>query len=121
MTEEKSEIRMTEIRTSKPLHGSGLRPFMRACSAFTLMEMLLALAISAIVVAGIGGVFYSAVRLRETTAAALDEAAPVQHALAFIRRDLRGALPPSGYLAGDFKSGTASGGLGQSAGVGLQV
>ena len=89
-------------------------------SAFTLIEMLLALAISAIVVAGIGGVFYSAVRLRETTAAALDEAAPLQHALAFIRRDLRGALPPSGYLAGDFKSGTVSGGLGQSAGIGLQ-
>src|SRR5207245_9236232 len=55
-------------------------------SAFTLMEMLLALAISAIVIAGIGGVFYSAVRLPERTAAALEEAARLRHALAFIRR-----------------------------------
>src|SRR5689334_22550428 len=86
-------------------------------SAFTLMEMLLALAVSAIVVAGIGGVFYSAVRLRERTAAALDEAAPLQHALALIRRDLRGALPPGGYLAGGFRNGTLSGSMSQGSGL----
>src|SRR5437879_6245089 len=68
--------------------------------AFTLMEMLLALAVSAIVVAAIGGVFYSALRLRERTAAAVDQAAPLRQALAVIRRDLQGVLPPSGLLAG---------------------
>ena len=86
--------------------------------AFTLMEMLLALAISAIVVAAIGGVFYSALRLRDRTAAALDEMAPLHQVLILLRRDLQGAQPPSGYLAGDFKNGAISGDLGQ--GVGLQ-
>jgi type II secretion system protein J len=90
----------------------------RQASGFTLMEMLLALAVSAIVLAGIGGVFYSAVRLRERTAALVDEAAPLQQALAFVRRDLRGVVPPGGVLQGDFKSGTLSSGVVQ--GYGLQ-
>jgi len=81
------------------------------------MEMLLALAVSAIVVAAIGGVFYSALRLRERTAAAVDQAAPLRQALAVIRRDLQGVLPPSGLLAGDFKTGASSGGAAQGAGL----
>ncbi len=75
-------------------------------SGFTLIEMLLALAVSAIVLAGIGGVFFSAMRLRERTTALVDGAAPLQQALGFIRRDLKGALPPSGVLAADFRSGS---------------
>src|SRR6266699_6941856 len=84
--------------------------------AFTLMEVMLALAVSAIVLAGIGGVFYSALRLRERTVAMLDEAMPIHQALAVLRRDLRGALPPAGIsaLAGDFKIATLGGGLVQS-------
>ena len=86
--------------------------------AFTLMEITLALAISAIVLAGIGGVFYSAVRLRERTMAMLDESVPLQQAFNFIRHDLQGALPPGGApqggipLAGDFKLQALGSGLG---------
>jgi type II secretion system protein J len=89
-----------------------------ARSAFTLMEVMLALAISAIVLAGIGGVFYSAVRLRERTQAMLDESTPLQQAFNFIRHDLQGALPPGGApgggipLAGDFKLQALGSGLG---------
>jgi general secretion pathway protein J len=82
------------------------------------MEMLLALAVSAIVLAGIGGVFYSAMRLRERTAALVDASAPLHQALSFLRRDLQGVMPPGGVLAGDFKSGAISSGLIQ--GYGLQ-
>jgi prepilin-type N-terminal cleavage/methylation domain-containing protein len=77
--------------------------------AFTLMEIMLALAVSAIVLVGIGGVFYSAVRLRERTMAMIDESVPLQQAFNFIRHDLQGALPPGGApqggipLSGDFK------------------
>ena len=73
--------------------------------AFTLIEIMLAMAVSAIVLAGIGGVFYSALRLRERTAASIDEAMPLQQALSVLRRDLKGALPPggTGALAGDFR------------------
>jgi type II secretory pathway component PulJ len=78
---------------------------------------MLALAISAVVHAGIGGVFYSAVRLRERTQAMLDESVPLQQAFNFIRHDLQGALPPGGGnlpLAGDFKLAPLGSGLGQN-------
>jgi len=80
------------------------------------MEVMLAMAVSAIVLAGIGGVFYSALRLRERTVAMLDEALPVHQALTVLRLDLRGALPPAGIfaLAGDFKITPLGGGLVQS-------
>ncbi len=84
---------------------------------FTLMEMLLALAISAIVLAGIGGVFFSAMRLRERTLAALDQDVPLQQALQSLRRDLQGVLPPGGLMAWDFKCGAVNGSLGQSFGL----
>src|SRR5262249_20007037 len=83
---------------------------------FTLMEMLLALAVSAIVLAAIGGVFYSAIRLRERTIALLDEAAPLRQALAFLRRDLQGCLPPGRVMAGGFKSGAVNNGVGGTGG-----
>lgn len=86
-----------------------------ATAAFTLMEMLLALGTSAIVLAGIGGVFFSAMRLRERTLAVVDEAVPLHHALTVLRRDLQCARPPGGGLAGDFICGPAgSAGLGSS-------
>ncbi len=88
-------------------------------SAFTLVEMLLALAVSAIVLAGIGGVFYSAIRLRERTAALVDESAPLYQAFSFMRRDLQSAIGPGGVLAGDFKSGSLNSGMSQG-GYGLQ-
>jgi type II secretion system protein J len=79
----------------------------RITRAFTLMEVMLALTVSAIVLAAIGGVFFAALRLRDRTAAALDETAPMYQALSIMRRDFQGALPP-GYgslpLAGDFKT-----------------
>ena len=85
--------------------------------AFTLMEIMLALAVSAIVLAGIGGVFYSAVRLRERTMAMIDESTPLQQAFNSIRHDLQGALPPGGGnlpLSGDFKLSALGSGLGQN-------
>ncbi len=86
-------------------------------SAFTLMEMLLALAVSAIVLAGIGGVFFSAIRLRERTTALLDESLPLYRAAEYLRRDLQGALPPEGVLAGDFRVGPLNSGIGASLGI----
>ncbi len=80
--------------------------------------MLLALAVSAIVLAGIGGVFFSALRLRERTTALLDEALPLYRAVAVLKRDLQGALPPGGTMTGDFRVGGLNSGIGQS--VGLQ-
>ncbi len=82
------------------------------------MEMLLALAVSAIVLAGIGGVFFSALHLRERTTALLDESLPLYRALDYFRRDLQGSQPPGAVMVGDFKAGPLNSGIGQS--VGLQ-
>jgi type II secretion system protein J len=76
-------------------------------NAFTLMELVLAVGVCALVMAAISGVFFSAVRVREATARAVDEALPAQQALAFLRRDLQGAMPPTtnGVLVGGFRAG----------------
>jgi prepilin-type N-terminal cleavage/methylation domain-containing protein len=85
---------------------------------FTLMEMLLALTVSAIALAGIGGVFFSAMRLRERTTVMLDEAGPLQQTLQRLKRDLQGATPPD-VLAGDFKLGALGTGVGGTVGTGV--
>src|SRR6185295_15325671 len=101
------EVRARASALVKP-HRGGL---FIATSAFTLMEVMLALVVSAIVLAGIGGVFYSAIRLRDRTTAMLDESTPLHQTLNFLRRDLQGALPPGGLyaMAGDFKIEQLSG------------
>jgi len=72
---------------------------------FTLIEMLLAVAICAIVLVAINGVFATAVRLRDKTSDAVDSALPVTRALDIMERDLRGTVGPGGSMAGDFKCG----------------
>jgi len=71
---------------------------------FTLLELLLAVAIFAIVLLAIHVTFYGAIRLRNETTAALDRTVPLQHALAILRRDLMNILPPGGAFAGPFQS-----------------
>lgn len=91
--------------------------------AFTLMELLLALAISVIVISAISGVFFGALRLRDRTTRGVEAALPINQTLSVLRRDLEGALGPSNGLAGDFLCAAPSMGvkmgLGSSAGVGI--
>jgi type II secretion system protein J len=77
----------------------------RSTRAFTLIEMLLAVAICAIVLVAINGVFATAVRLRDKTSEVIEEALPVTRALDIMHRDLQGTVGPGGFLAGDFKCG----------------
>lgn len=77
----------------------------RVTSAFTLVEVLLAMAICAIVLVAIQAVFATAVRLRDRTSSAVTEGLPVERSFEMLRRDLKGAVGPGGFLAGDFKCG----------------
>jgi general secretion pathway protein J len=89
---------------------------------FTLMELVLAMAVCAIVLAAINAVFFSALRLRDTTTRAVDESLPVQQALATMRRDLQCVMPPStnGVMSGDFKVGDVTSlGLNQNVAIEL--
>lgn len=95
-----------------------------AAGAFTLVEVILAMAICAIVLVAINAVFATAVRLRERTSAGVDENLPVERTMEMLRRDLKSAVGPRGYLAGDFKCGaqamgTSMGLSGEAGGAGI--
>ncbi len=63
---------------------------------FTLLELLLATAIAAIVLLVINATFFGALRLHNTTHEKIDDDLVVQRALAIMRRDFAGImLPPS--------------------------
>ena len=85
----------------------GPRP---STGAFTLVEMILAVGVAALVMGVVGGVFFTALHVREVTEAAVDQAAPVDQALAVMRHDLQCAVTPtngtSRILSGDFRVGT---------------
>ncbi len=98
------------------------RTIPRTARAFTLIEVLLAVGIFAIVLFAINTVFFSALKLERATNRAVDSRAPLNQALAILRRDLQGAVPPltnSYVLTRDFKSGGASG-FGATAGTSLE-
>ena len=70
--------------------------------AFTLIEVLLAVSVFAIVLAAINSVFFGALRLRNKTVQSFETALPLQQALSFIQKDLEGIMLPGGRLAGTF-------------------
>jgi type II secretion system protein J len=76
-------------------------------NAFTLIELILAIGVSAIVLIAINAVFFSALRLRNAATEAVDEATPIENAVTTMRRDLMCAVAPipGGIMTGDFKAG----------------
>jgi type II secretion system (T2SS) protein J len=72
--------------------------------------MILAVGVAALVLAVVGSAFFAALHLRDVTQATVDEATPVNQALAVMRRDLECAVTPtngtSKILSGDFRVGT---------------
>jgi prepilin-type N-terminal cleavage/methylation domain-containing protein len=80
----------------------------RARQAFTLLELLVAIAIFSIVLAAINTVFYSGLRLRNRSAAMIDAGLPIQHVTDVIQRDLASFMIPGTPLAGQLTSGQAT-------------
>jgi len=68
---------------------------------FTLLEVLLAVMVFAIVLAAASTVFYGALRLRNGAAESLEQALPGQHAFTVIRRDLANLVVPDISLYND--------------------
>jgi len=71
---------------------------------FTLLELLLAVLVFSIVLGAIHVVFFSAFRLRNRTADAIERSLPLQQSLAIIKRDLGNLVPPGGTLSGALQS-----------------
>ncbi len=79
-------------------------PPYRLTGAFTLLELLIAVVAFGIVLAAINAVFYAALRLRNRSVASLEEALPLQHAVATIKRDLANIVLPGGPLSGSLQT-----------------
>ncbi|MGH8024478.1 MAG: type II secretion system protein GspJ [Limisphaerales bacterium] len=77
--------------------------------AFTLIEMILAIGVAAIVLVTICTVFFAGLRLRNATENYVDAATPVDQTLATMRRDLACIVTPTNgttkVLSGDFRVG----------------
>ncbi|MBN1866104.1 type II secretion system protein GspJ [Candidatus Sumerlaeota bacterium] len=71
----------------------------RAHRAFTLIGILMATVVFSVLIAALYGVFYGAIRLRETTFERVESGLPRDQILAVIRRDLTAVVPPVGILA----------------------
>ncbi len=93
----------------------------RHSPGFTLMEMLLALAVFAILMAAIGGVYFGAFKLRNRVTTHLEASLPLQHTVAVIKRDLNGVLLPGGTFGGPFQSTPTNTMTTESAALGLRA
>ncbi|HTX20303.1 MAG TPA: type II secretion system protein GspJ [Candidatus Aquilonibacter sp.] len=80
--------------------------------AFTLIEMILAIGVAALVLIAINAVLFAALRLRNTTTDVVDAATPVDETMMFLRRDLECVMTPTNgttkVLSGDFKVGNVT-------------
>ena len=88
-----------------------MQPFYHSTnSAFTLIEVILAIGVASIVLIAANAVFFTALHLRDQTSDAVDAATPIDQSLTIIRRDLQCAVTPksSGVLSGDFKIGNVT-------------
>lgn len=77
---------------------------LRARRGFTLMELLLAIAVGSVVLIVIQTTFFGALRLHRTTHARLDDDRAVERTLAIVRRDLAGLMLPGGVLSGELQT-----------------
>ena len=93
----------TECRLAEPVPGA---------PAFTLIEMILAIGVAAIVLVAVNTVLFAALRLRDATSDVVDAAAPLDQTVTFLRRDLECVVTPTNgttkVLSGDFRVGNVS-------------
>ena len=89
--------------------GVGTRASRRAgTGAFTLLELLIATSVGAIVLLVINGTFFGALRLYNTTHERIDHDLALQRTLGIIRGDLAGIMLPGGVLSGQLQTETFS-------------
>jgi len=96
-----SPVFVVHFIVSAPLRRSSRR---QSASAFTLIEILIAVTAFAIVLAAINAVFYSALRLRNIAHQSFEQAVPLQRALSIMKRDLENIVLPGGTLSGSLQT-----------------
>jgi general secretion pathway protein J len=83
---------------------SASHPSQREAAGFTLIEVMLAVVIFAIVLTSIHLLFHGALQLRNKTAESIERALPLQQTLAIIGRDLANIVLPGGTLFGELQT-----------------
>jgi len=78
--------------------------FSRSTVGFTLIEVILATAVSAVVLVVIQSVFFGALRLRTTTSDRIEADLALHRTLEIVQRDLRGIMLPGGTLSGELQT-----------------
>ena len=77
--------------------------------AFTLIEMILAIGVAAIVLISANAAFFAAMNRHSDATAMVDEASPVDSAVTFLKRDLECCVTPTNgttkLLSGGFRAG----------------
>jgi type II secretion system protein J len=93
--------------------------------AFTLIEMILAIGVAALVLISANFVLFTALHLRDDTAEMVDAATPVDSTIAFLKRDLANCVTPtngtSKILSGGFRAGTGLSSVGVSDPVAVEM
>ncbi len=78
-------------------------------NAFTLIEMILAIGVAAIVLVAVNAVFFTSLHLRDDTSDMVDAATPIDSTVTFLKRDLQCCVTPtngtSKVLSGGFRAG----------------
>jgi type II secretion system protein J len=96
-----------------------------ARAAFTLIEMILAIGIAAIVLICVNAALFTALHLREATADMVDAESPVDSAVSYLKRDLECCVTPtngtSKVLSGDFRAGVGINSVGVSGDVAIEM
>jgi type II secretion system protein J len=94
-------------------------------AAFTLIEMILAIGIAAIVLICVNAALFTALHLRDATADMVDAESPVDSAVSILKRDLECCVTTtngtSKVLSGDFKAGNGITSVGVSGDVAVEM
>lgn len=89
------------MRRTHPAYS--IQPF----AGFTLLEVILAMAVGAIVILAVQSVFFGALRLRNTSEQRTDRELSLYRALDLMKKDFAGLMLPGGVLAADFQTATS--------------
>jgi type II secretion system protein J len=94
-------------------------------TAFTLVEMILAIGVAALVLIAVNAVLFTALHLREVTTDVVDAATPVDQTFTYLRRDLQCVVTPtngtSKVLSGGFRIGNGLASAGASDPVAAEI
>ena len=79
----------------------------RSQAGFTLLEVILAMVVGAIVILAVQSVFFGALRLRNTSEQRTDRELSLYRALDLMKKDFSGLMVPGGVIAADFQTATS--------------